>query len=92
MLASLMFATHSEDARDGLLVCNELSAPRRTRLRRVLEEYLPEPVRECVRVTNHDGTKWGRYGAVLLDGLGAGLVDTGALGGMGRWEQRSGSG
>lgn len=44
----------------GMLVCNELSPKRRIRLRKVLDEYLPAKVQECIRVTGHDGTKWHR--------------------------------
>jgi hypothetical protein len=43
-----------------MLVCNELDAKRRTRLRKVLEEYLPSKVLENIRVSAHDGTKWHR--------------------------------
>lgn len=42
----------------GHLTCNELSDRRRARLRAVLEDYLPREMRERVRVTGHDGSKW----------------------------------
>jgi 16S rRNA C967 or C1407 C5-methylase (RsmB/RsmF family) len=59
-------------AEAGELTANERSADRRARLKRVLEEYLPESLRARVRVTGHDATRWGlherdRYDRVLLD-------------------------
>lgn len=56
----------------GRLVANELSDSRRARLRAVIEDYLPLEVRERVRVTGHDATRWclyeeEAYDRVLLD-------------------------
>jgi 16S rRNA C967 or C1407 C5-methylase (RsmB/RsmF family) len=56
----------------GELVANELSAARRGRLKQILSDYLPPPVRERVRVTGHDATRWSlherdAYDAILLD-------------------------
>lgn len=56
----------------GELVANELSAARRGRLKVTLTDYLPPAVRERVRVTGHDATRWSlherdAYDAILLD-------------------------
>lgn len=56
----------------GRLVANELSDPRRGRLRAVIEDYLPMSVRENIRVTGHDATRWclyetDAYDRILLD-------------------------
>lgn len=56
----------------GLLVSNDRSSQRRFRLRRVLDQHLPEDIRCRVTITSHDATKWGlyeqnRYDALLLD-------------------------
>ena len=56
----------------GSLVSNDRSASRRGRLKRVLDSYLPANVRERVRVTGHDATKWcvfetEAYDRILLD-------------------------
>lgn len=56
----------------GSLIANELSPTRRARLRAVLEDYLPSEALQRVKVTGHDGTKWGlhereAYDRVLLD-------------------------
>lgn len=56
----------------GELVANELSAARRGRLKQTIADYLPERVRERVRVTGHDATRWSlherdAYDAILLD-------------------------
>jgi len=57
---------------DGSLVSNDRSPDRRGRLRRVLDEHLPEAYRSTVQVTGHDATRWGlveqnRYDRILLD-------------------------
>ncbi|MFO8063302.1 MAG: RsmB/NOP family class I SAM-dependent RNA methyltransferase [Spirochaetota bacterium] len=57
---------------DAELVANERSSRRRERLRRVLDEHLPEALRACVEVTGHDATRWGlyetnAYDRILLD-------------------------
>ena len=56
----------------GELVANELSAARRGRLKVTLTDYLPPALRERVRVTGHDATRWSlyerdAYDAILLD-------------------------
>lgn len=43
---------------EGELVVNELSRERRTRLRRVLDEYIPKDKQENIRVTGFDATTW----------------------------------
>ncbi len=43
---------------EGELVSNELSRDRRTRLRRVLDEYIPKELQENIRVTGFDATTW----------------------------------
>lgn len=54
------------------LVVNERSRDRRARLRRVLEDHLPEAARRFVRITGHDAARWGlhepeHYDAILAD-------------------------
>ena len=44
--------------KEGELVVNELSRDRRTRLRRVLDEYIPKEKQENIRVTGFDATTW----------------------------------
>lgn len=51
----------------GRLICNDRSAGRRARLRRVLEEHLAAPFREPVEVTSHDATRWGLYEQEVYD-------------------------
>lgn len=56
----------------GELVANERSAARRGRLKQTIADYLPPEVRERVKVTGHDATRWSLherdgYDAVLLD-------------------------
>ncbi len=56
----------------GALVANDRSAARRARLQRVLAEWLPGERLAQVRVTGHDGTRWGMhepeaYERILLD-------------------------
>ncbi|MFZ9001372.1 MAG: RsmB/NOP family class I SAM-dependent RNA methyltransferase [Bacteriovoracaceae bacterium] len=58
---------------DGIkLTSNDRSAPRRNRLIKVLENYLPEKVRENIQVTGHDSKTWclyekEAYDKILLD-------------------------
>jgi len=59
-------------AGDSRLIANERSASRRGRLRRVLEEHLPEELQNRIHVTGHDATRWGlyernAYDSILLD-------------------------
>ncbi|TDJ68785.1 MAG: RsmB/NOP family class I SAM-dependent RNA methyltransferase [Planctomycetota bacterium] len=56
----------------GSLTANDRSAARRARLARVLDDHLPPGVRERVRVTGHDATRWSlherdAYDRILLD-------------------------
>lgn len=58
--------------KDARLTANDRSASRRDRLKRVLDEHLPAPIRERIEVTGHDATRWGlyeedRYARVLAD-------------------------
>jgi 16S rRNA C967 or C1407 C5-methylase (RsmB/RsmF family) len=59
-------------AGSGLLVSNDRSADRRSRLKRVVEEHLPVELRSVVTVTGYDATRWGLheqgvYDKILLD-------------------------
>jgi 16S rRNA C967 or C1407 C5-methylase (RsmB/RsmF family) len=59
-------------AESGELVANDRSPGRVQRLRRVLTDYLPEAVRQRVRVTQRDARSWGvrepaAFDAILLD-------------------------
>jgi 16S rRNA C967 or C1407 C5-methylase (RsmB/RsmF family) len=56
----------------GILVSNELSDKRRGRLRAVLNDYLPPNLRERVRVSGHDGSKWCLFETEAFDKI---LVD-----------------
>ncbi|MEM6732933.1 MAG: RsmB/NOP family class I SAM-dependent RNA methyltransferase [Myxococcota bacterium] len=56
----------------GSLTANDPSRARRVRLGHVFEGYVPSEIRERVRITGHDGTRWGlhepeRYDRVLVD-------------------------
>jgi len=56
----------------GSLVANDRSSARRARLRRVLDEHLPEELRKIVTITGHDAARWGLheqdvYDRILLD-------------------------
>lgn len=43
---------------EGELVVNELSRDRRTRLRKVIDEYIPKDKQSNIRVTGFDASKW----------------------------------
>jgi len=67
---SLLLATALQGR--GELISNEKSALRRERLRRVIDESLPESLRSVVQVTGHDAERWGlyekeAYDRILLD-------------------------
>lgn len=54
------------------LICNELSNPRRERLTKVIQQYIPRHIRERVWVTGKDAVQFGlrepeSFDAVLLD-------------------------
>lgn len=56
----------------GELVCNEPSRSRRDRLKRVLQDYLPETVRKCIQMTGTDGALMGKrfpesFDKILVD-------------------------
>lgn len=56
----------------GQMVCNEPSGPRRERLRKVIAEYLPEEVKQRIRVSSSDATLIGlkfpeEFDKILLD-------------------------
>ena len=56
----------------GSLVCNDRSSERRSRLKRVIEEYVPQAWRSSITVSGHDATQWGLfeqevYDKILLD-------------------------
>ena len=57
---------------DGELIANEISDNRRSRLSRVIREYVPKDLAESVKVFGHDATRWclhekDAYEKVLLD-------------------------
>eukprot|EP00249_Psilotum_nudum_P015807 c25528_g1_i1 orf=156-1373(+) len=54
----------------GMLTANELSDDRRQRLLKVIADYVPRNLRQCVKVTGRDGTRWPEsevYDKVLVD-------------------------
>ncbi len=58
--------------RDALLLCNERSASRRTRLSHVLDNHLPEDIRKRVKISANDGSlmckkEVTQFDAILLD-------------------------
>ncbi|MDD7200659.1 MAG: RsmB/NOP family class I SAM-dependent RNA methyltransferase [Sphaerochaetaceae bacterium] len=73
----------------GRLVCNDRSQDRRSRLKRVIEEYVPQSWRSSITISGHDATQWGLfeqqvYDKILLDAPCSSerhvLVDPKALG------------
>ncbi|MCX7787139.1 MAG: RsmB/NOP family class I SAM-dependent RNA methyltransferase [Spirochaetes bacterium] len=57
---------------EGFIVANERSSARRSRLKRVLEEYLSPEKLSRIKITGHDAGRWGlyeqdRYDLILLD-------------------------
>ncbi len=69
ILAEKLF---SIDAGGAELVCNELSQPRRERLKYILQNYIPREKRESVFIKGLDGQLYGKrepeaYDAILLD-------------------------
>lgn len=51
----------------GKLVCNDRSASRRERLRRVINETIPEKLKENIHITGHDANRWGLYEQNVYD-------------------------
>ncbi len=69
ILAQALFRTSSENSQ---LILNELSADRRERLKKVVQQYIPFPSRNQVWVRGKDGTRFGlevqnEFDAILLD-------------------------
>ncbi len=56
---SLAIATQMPES--ALLTSNDRSANRRGRLKKVLDEHLPEGIRARVTVTGHDASRWGLH-------------------------------
>ena len=57
---------------EGSLDLNELSAPRRARLTKVVQQYVPKPLREIIFVKGKDGIRFGlvakeSYDRILVD-------------------------
>ncbi len=70
ILAEKLFA--NLDTPGGELVCNELSQPRRERLKYILQNYVPREKREGIYIKGIDGQLYGKrepegYDAILLD-------------------------
>lgn len=56
----------------GELICNDVSAERRERLKKVIQQYIPREVRDRVRIAGKDGVRFGLqepagYDCILLD-------------------------
>jgi len=51
----------------GLLVSNDRSAARRSRIHKIFEEYIPQTKRSNHKVTGHDATKWSLYEKSVYD-------------------------
>lgn len=67
---SLILAESIREA--GELICNEPSAPRRERLKKVIQQYIPRDIRDRVWVTGTDGVRVGlknpdEFDAILVD-------------------------
>ncbi len=56
-------------AGSGMLVCNDRSSQRRSRLIKVLDEHLPREFRSVVTVSSHDATRWGLYEQEVYDSI-----------------------
>ncbi len=52
---------------DGSLTANDISASRRRRLQNTLRSSLPPELFDQVRITGHDGTRWGLYEQNVYD-------------------------
>lgn len=59
-------------AGEGVLILNDRSSERRARLRNVVETHLPPPLAAPIKITSHDGRKWGLYQQEVYDAI---LVD-----------------
>lgn len=59
-------------AGEGQLVLNDRSSERRARLRNVVETHLPPPLVAPIKITSHDGRKWGLYEQEVYDAI---LID-----------------
>jgi 16S rRNA C967 or C1407 C5-methylase (RsmB/RsmF family) len=76
ILANRLFDGNSSEVLErkcmGSLILNELSAGRRERLFKVVQNYIPRDVRNHVQITGKDGLRFGMiqpetYDAILLD-------------------------
>ncbi len=52
---------------EGKLTANDRSPDRRGRLKKVIEEHLPEELRKTVSITGYDASKWGLYEKNIYD-------------------------
>ncbi len=52
---------------EGTVTANDRSADRRSRLKKVIKEHLPEDLAATVTVTAHDAAKWGVYEKNIYD-------------------------
>jgi len=52
---------------EGELIANDLSSKRRARLKQVLQDHLPDHLLNIIRITGHDGSKWGLYQKEYFD-------------------------
>lgn len=57
---------------ESKLICNELSAPRRARLTKVIQQYIPRNIRDQIWVTGKDAVQFGlkepnSFDVILLD-------------------------
>lgn len=56
----------------GNLIANDRSSNRRLRIKRIIDDYLPEPAHRNITITGHDATTWSQhqtnhFDRVLLD-------------------------
>jgi len=51
----------------GLLVSNDRSAARRSRIHRIFDDYLPKTEQKNLKVTGHDASKWCLYEKSIYD-------------------------
>lgn len=72
LLERLMSTPQNSETPPGLLVSNEYSSARRARLKRVIQEFVPEVHREKIELRGKDGIRFGilepeRYDRILID-------------------------
>jgi len=56
-------------AGSGMLICNDRSSQRRSRLIKVLDDHLPNDFRSIVTISSHDATRWGLYEQEVYDSI-----------------------